>query len=61
MVALRTTPTFSTWPMTSRHFLAANPPMDTWSSWLHDVGMLSTDDGWHSTLFSDTAQGIMGE
>lgn len=30
------------------------PPIETWSSILADVGTVSTHDGWHNTLFSDT-------
>ena len=40
--------------MTLRDFLAAQPPMDTWSSVAALVDKESTEDGWHKTLFSET-------
>lgn len=42
--------------MTLRAFLAAHPPIDTWSSVAALVDKESTDDGWHKTLFSETEQ-----
>lgn len=42
--------------MTLRAFLAAQPPMDTWSSVAALVDKESTDDGWHKTLFSETRE-----
>lgn len=44
----------STCSTTLRAFLAAHPPMDTWSSVAALVDKESTEDGWHKTLFSDT-------
>lgn len=44
----------STCSTTRRHFLAANPPMDTWSSVPALVVKESMEAGWHRTLFSDT-------
>ena len=46
--------TFSTFLTTWRAFLAANPPIDTWSSVPALVDKESTDAGWHKVLFSDT-------
>merc|ERR1719210_1121847 len=46
--------TFSTFLTTWRHFLAAKPPMETWSSVPALVERESTLAGWHSVLFSDT-------
>ena len=50
---------FKTWPFstfltTLKAFLAANPPIDTWSSWPAAVDNESTEEGWHRTLFSET-------
>lgn len=42
--------------MTLRAFLAAQPPMDTWSSVAALVDKESTEDGWHKTLFSETRE-----
>ena len=49
-------PTFSTFLTTWRAFLAANPPIDTWSSVPALVDKESTDAGWHKVLFSETVQ-----
>ena len=46
--------TFSTFLTTWRAFLAANPPIDTWSSVPALVDKESTDAGWQRVLFSDT-------
>lgn len=46
----------STCSMTLRAFLAAQPPIDTWSSVAALVDKESTEDGWHKTLFSETRQ-----
>ena len=45
---------YSTCSTTARAFLAANPPMETWSSDPQQVVMESTVEGWVNTLFSDT-------
>lgn len=50
---LKTWP-FSTFLTTLKAFLAANPPIDTWSSWPAAVDNESTEEGWHRTLFSET-------
>lgn len=47
----------STCSMTLRAFLAAHPPMETWSSVAALVERESTDEGWHRALFSETARG----
>lgn len=47
----------STCSMTRRAFLAAHPPMETWSSVAALVERESTDEGWHRALFSETARG----
>ena len=47
----------STCSMTLRAFLAAHPPMETWSSMAALVERESTDEGWHRALFSETARG----
>src|SRR5690606_30819274 len=39
---------------TSRSLRAACAPIETWSSWFALVGMVSTEAGWASTLFSLT-------
>lgn len=44
----------STFSTTCRALRADQPPIDTWSSWPSAVGILSTDAGWQSPLFSDT-------
>lgn len=44
--------------MTRSAFLAAQPPIDTWSSVAALVDKESTEDGWQSTLFSETSQSI---
>lgn len=46
----------STCSITLKAFLAAHPPMDTWSSVAALVESESTEEGWHSTLFSETAK-----
>ena len=46
--------TFSTFLTTWRHFLAAKPPMETWSSVPALVERESTLAGWQSVLFSET-------
>ena len=38
------------------HCLAAVVPIETWSSWLAEVGIESTDAGCASTLFSLTSE-----
>ena len=48
--------TFSTFFTTWRAFLAANPPIDTWSSVPALVERESTEAGWHKVLFSDTGK-----
>ena len=48
MAMIRSTPS-----STRRAWRAAMEPIETWSSWFADVGMLSTDAGWASTLFSE--------
>lgn len=47
----------STCSMTLRAFLAAHPPMETWSSVAALVERESTDEGWHRALFSETVRG----
>ena len=47
----------STCSTTLRAFLAAHPPIETWSSVAALVDRESTEEGWHSTLFSDTMHG----
>ena len=47
--------TISTWETTSKDLRAANPPIDTWSSFAPLVDNESVDDGCTSTLFSDTS------
>lgn len=47
----------STCSMTRRAFLAAHPPMETWSSVAALVERESTEEGWHRHLFSETARG----
>ena len=42
--------------LTWRHFLAANPPMDTWSSVPALVDRESTLAGWHSVWRSHNLQ-----
>lgn len=42
--------------MTLRAFLAAHPPMETWSSVAALVESESTDEGWQRALFSETAR-----
>ena len=44
----------STFSRTFSAFRADHPPMETWSSWPALVDMLSTEDGWQRTLFSET-------
>ena len=44
---------FSRFLMASWAFRAAQGAMDTWSSWLAFVGMLSHTEGKHSVLFSE--------
>jgi hypothetical protein len=44
----------STLSITFKAFRADHPPIETWSSWPALVEILSTDDGWHRTLFSET-------
>lgn len=46
----------STCSITLKAFLAAHPPMDTWSSVAALVESESTEEGWHKALFSDTAK-----
>lgn len=46
----------STFSMTFSAFLAAHPPMDTWSSVAALVERESTEEGWHKALFSETAK-----
>ncbi len=46
--------TFSTLSTTLLHLVAALAPILTWSSWLLLLGMVSTDDGVQSCLFSLT-------
>lgn len=46
----------STCSITLKAFLAAHPPMDTWSSVAALVERESTEEGWHKALFSDTAK-----
>jgi hypothetical protein len=55
--------TFSTLLITRKHFVAALAPMLTWSSWLLDDEILSTEAGVQSCLFSLTmpAAGDMNE
>ena len=45
-----------TLPTTSRSLRTAVQPIDTWSSCLPDVGIVSTLAGWASTLFSLTRE-----
>ena len=47
--------TVDTFASTSPALRAACQPIETWSSWLPLVGMLSTPAGWASTLFSATS------
>ena len=42
-------------------FLAAKPPMETWSYWLADVEMESTDAGFTSTLDSESNEADVSE
>lgn len=46
--------TLSTFSTTVSAFLAAYPPIDTWSSVPAEVDNESTEAGWHNTLFSET-------
>jgi histidine ammonia-lyase len=46
--------TFSTFSITFRHFVAAFAPMLTWSSWLLEEEIESTEAGVHNCLFSLT-------
>src|SRR5665213_1667826 len=46
--------TFSTLLITRRHFVAALAPILTWSSWLLELEIESTDAGVQSCLFSHT-------
>ncbi len=41
-------------PSTSHSLRPAPQPIETWSSWDPEVGMLSIEAGWHSTRFSAT-------
>lgn len=46
----------STCSITLKAFLAAHPPMETWSSVAALVERESTEEGWHKALFSETAK-----
>mmetsp|Transcript_33628 Transcript_33628/g.111231 ORF Transcript_33628/g.111231 Transcript_33628/m.111231 type:complete len:415 (+) Transcript_33628:199-1443(+) len=47
--------TVSTFCTTSSALRAAKPPMLTWSSLAAEVEMVSTEEGWQSTLFSEAS------
>ena len=52
---ISTESTARTLATTSRSLRTEVQPIETWSSWLPDVGMVSTLDGCASTLFSLTS------
>ena len=51
-----TASTVATLSSTSAALRQACQPIETWSSWLPLVGMVSTPAGWQSTLFSLTSE-----
>lgn len=52
---------YATFSQSILAFLAAKPPIDTWSYWLADVDMESTDAGLTSTFDSDNNDAEVSE